>query len=264
MKRLFLLIGMLVWICSPAWAAISCTSINNNENTSDNHVFATSSRTPTAGALQVFFAANTKASSPNTIQSITGDGLTFASVTTAVTSANDERISLWRAQAASTSTGALTIEYGTGNTQTHFLYAWFECTGTAGTNGNNGSEAFNSNFASNTVSSGTSLTVTLGSFAQSANGAVCSVALTTNTAISAGSGWTAMGTSVGGGTPNARIGAEYRADNDTTADMTFTTASGVGIAAELVAPTSATTPVLIYQQLLGFILPPLLKEAFAW
>jgi hypothetical protein len=249
----FLPLLFLLGLCRPLEATISCSLISRNENTTDATSFVTSSVTPTGGSLQVLFIVNTKASAPDEPSTVSGDGLTFAKLHSKVSTADDERIGLWYAQAASPTTGTVTVNYGGGNTQTHFLYSWMECTGTTGTNGNNGADAFNSNFADNVGTAVTSLTVTLSAFASPANGAVCGVGLTTNTAITGGSGWTENGTSTGGATPNARIHSEWRATSDTSADMTFSSANAVGIAAELLNPLSI--PVLFdhYKRMMSFI-----------
>src|SRR5574337_996395 len=116
--KMLSLLFVILFSLGLAQATINCTAIHTNADDSDATSYITSSKSPAAGKLQVFWFLNTKASSPQEPTSVSGDGLTFVKVGTAITPGNTLRINLYRAQSGSTSTGSITVDFGGGNTQT--------------------------------------------------------------------------------------------------------------------------------------------------
>lgn len=76
---------------------------------------------------------------------------------------------------------------------------------------------------------GTTASVTLAAFARPVNGALAFTAVAAGPTVTAGTGWTDLGTQ------STRLQAQWRADPDTTPDSTFTAANWAMIAAELAA-----------------------------
>lgn len=220
--------------------AVSIANKTTGTDVDGNSTAATASITPGSNNLILLTVSSRTAISTDPNQpTATGNGLTWVVVGSIVwdtTSASRKRITLLRALGASPSAGAVSIDFGAQN-QTDVVWSVDEVSG-IDTSGTNGSGAI-VQFATNKDESVTAptLTVTLAAFSDVNNatfGGFCSDVA--GTVSSAGSGFALSGTA-GGNNP---LGTEFRADNDTTVDLTFS-GNGMmgGIAVEIKAAAAA-------------------------
>jgi hypothetical protein len=192
--------------------------------------YATSAAyTPTANALVLAFVYNDKATTPDR-PTFSGNGLTWVDIdSSTLDSANDRRLTVFRAMGAAPSNGAGTADFG-GVTQIGCCILVVEYTGVR-TSGVDGADAvvqlvFNQALAT------TTLTVTLAAFENVLNGAAGAIGSTTNNVVTPGTDWTEAG-DLGHASPPARSQSQWRADNDTSCDWTITSADCLGVALEL-------------------------------
>lgn len=109
------------------------TTLVSSNNTTDATSFATAGAVLPADRLIIACVVNTKATTPDVVSSITHGGTsapTFSQLATAANTAGSlgVRSSIWAAVQGSsaTSNAALTIDFGSGNTQTGALWHVFE------------------------------------------------------------------------------------------------------------------------------------------
>lgn len=192
-------------------AIIGTHLVTANAATADPHT--TASITPTANALVLAFIR--VGDDAITVSSITGNGLTWVEVVTAV-EVGGNRISVYRAMGATPSAGAVTIDLSASA-----IAAWsiVEFTG-VDTSGTNGSGAVvQSATAVNT--SANSLTVTLAAFGDANNATTGGFYYASGTVrtMSVGTGFTVLGNvstnAVGG------IISEWKTANDTSVDASI-------------------------------------------
>ena len=196
---------------------------------------ATASISPAADALVLLslnlYVASGAVSAPS---SVTGNGITYA----LIASAGDQDPSpdgnnqyLYRGMSASPSAGGITIS----GTWDYVGWTVDQVTGVlSGSNGANAVVQSATNFSDTGV---TSATVTLAAFASSNNGAYGMIDAS-GEACAPGGGWTEL-------VDNSAIGqhqTQWRADNDTTCDWTFSSTFYGAIAIELAAVASAGAP----------------------
>jgi hypothetical protein len=149
---------------------------------------------------------------------------------------------VFRALGASPSSGTIAIDFG-GQNQTDVVWVLDQLSGidTSGTNGSGAAVQSVSN--TDETGTATSLTVTLAAFGSANNATFGAFSNTvTGSTVTAGSGFTISG-NVASGT-NIRGTTEFRNDNDTTVDMSWSASSdqfgGIGI--EVKAAAVAVTP----------------------
>lgn len=217
--------------------AITQTPLTSLPDNSDLSSYSTASITPGANKLILAAVMNTYTSTA-TLPTLTGNGLTWVQVATVLMGAGSRgRVTLFRAMGASPSAGAVTADYG-GVVQTSCLIQVIEIDG-IDTSGTHGSGAIVQS-PTNNGSGVTSLTVTLAAFASANNGAFAAFGLRNNATVTPDTGWTEI-YDANVTTPNTALETQWRADNDTTAVATPSTASDMGgIAVELKAAGGTT------------------------
>jgi hypothetical protein len=165
------------------------------------------------------------------VSAITG-GPTFTSRASTLFNANANRVSLWSAVPVIDYTGALTIDFGAGNTQTGAAWTLVEMSGvdTTTTDG----------IVQTAVGTGNSTTplATLGAFAHANNAAIAFHANVGDSTTTPGAGWTELDDTAAAATPAQYLETQWRVDNDTTADATITSGQWGSIAAEIKADAS--------------------------
>lgn len=212
-------------------AVATPTTLTSGTKTVDATTATTASVTVTAGRLYMFtVVSKTEISTDPNQPTITGNGLTVAQVPTNgtqvidSTSSSRRRHTLLWAYCASTSTGTFTIDFG-GQTQVTSGWAIDEIA---------------SGFFSTTpivqaaknlsLTAVTSITATLGAFSSTLNATYGSFGVSNGTNNpTAGSGFatvTSVQDSVEG---NLGLETEFRVDNDTTVDFTFSSDSELGV-----------------------------------
>ena len=205
--------------------AISPTNLAT-ENLTPGTSVATASISPTGRALlhAAVVAVNIDSTTP-VIPTMSGNNLTWVNVAT-VTAASGVvrvRLTLFSAQGNSPSAGSATIAH---STAPGFSEAWTCC------------EFANAGLGAvvqgvtNTTASATSLTVTLAAFSSVANGCygVFVAPLELAGSFVVGSGFTFIDND----TASVKMATEYKATNDTTVDISWTTSSyALGIATEI-------------------------------
>jgi hypothetical protein len=218
--------------------AITATALTSGSSISSGSSFDTASVAPTANRL-VVVAVTLQAASAAPPTGISGAGLTFVSWVENNNGATNQSTSLWRAMSASPSSGALTITH---SGATNPIWSVFELDGVV-TTGTNGADAINANTATavDITGSATTLTVTLGAFGHANNGTVGAFAWLQTAGspatATAGTGFTEihdLGLTDTG--TSWALETEWRADNDTSVNNTWSAAGGIfGVAAEVVA-----------------------------
>ena len=160
----------------------------NDGSTVDANSFATASVAPPADHLILMTVANTHGTAA-TLPTVTGASMTWDQVDTVTNAAGLNRVTLFRAMAASPGSGVLTIDFG-GVTQT--ACSW-NVTWVAGAQtGANGANAIVQS-VDNTAASATSLTVTLAAFGSSNNVAYGAIMHAANELSTTGSGLNFVG-----------------------------------------------------------------------
>jgi hypothetical protein len=228
-----------VQIAASNFTQITRTTLTNGNANGTLTTVDTESVSPSANKLQLLsFSVRNGSNITPTISSVTGCGLTWELVDSVAfdTSASSLRkLFVYKALGASPSSGAITIDLG--GTDTDVTWSLEEFTGMDTT-----TPIITTNIATNKdeTLSASSLTVTLPNAFGNVNNAVFGVFGTGNDTDGhvAGSGFTIAGNSPGAGVNGLSTTTEFRNDNDTSVDMTFT--SGVqfgGIAIEIKAAT---------------------------
>ena len=206
--------------------AITITNLTTGGDTTDGTSFTTASITPAANSLILVAITSTSAvdTTPNTP---TGNSLTYVSVVQKIQGLT--RLSFFRSIGASPSAGAIT--FGFSDTQTDVRWSVLQCTGVS-TFGLNGIDAVVQS-AANSAATGTSLTVTLGTFeaGATANATVGAFAHIISEGTTPGGGFTELGDSSGG---LLALETEWLNCQDTTVDASWSTTSvNIGIAVEV-------------------------------
>ncbi len=182
---------------------------------------------------------NSTVCSDNDIGSVTGNGLTWANINRQCFSsagAPVHTVELWRTMGASPSTGTVDFGFG-GSTQLNAAWAVIECT-SPDTSGSNGSGAIVQS-ATNLVEPGTSLTVTLGAFGDAGNATLGVFGLATNQAVTPGTGFTELAEEQN--SEGITLQVQWRNDNDTSVDASWSSIDAGGVAIEIKAAASADT-----------------------
>ena len=219
---------------------ITATPLITSGSHTNGSRFSTASITPGGGKLVLAWIVNTKNTTPD-IPTLTGNGLTWVRVATVLDTGNTRRLSLFRALGGSPSTGPVTINFA-GNPQTSCLWSISQFGG-VNTSGTSGSGAL-VQYATARQNGNGSMTVTLGTFASTANAAAGGISKNTTSAVTPGSGFTQLATASLQATPKTLIASSWKASNDTTVDWTFSSASTEAIAVEIRAATQTTAPLV--------------------
>lgn len=227
--------------------AVSITNITANSNITSGTSFTTSSQTFTSGRHYLFGVNVRNGSSINpSVPTVTGGGTTWSSVGTSSnfddSGASRRTLFLFSGQCTSTTTGQLTVNFGA-TSHTGIIYSIDEATShdTSGTI----VQAASNRDVSGTVSN---LTVTLTAFG-STNNATYAVFCNGNSSATttAGTGFTKLGDfSEANANVSGRLTSEWRNDNDTSADISYSlTAQLGGIAVEIKAASTTVVKDLI-------------------
>lgn len=235
------IIALLIWLLSayPALAAVSCTVLTQSQSAVNAASITTASVTPGANRLILYISNITKNSTGCTgmpITSVTGNSLTWVSITSQCFSeavAPAYSIEVFRAMGASPSTGTITADYG-GNTRINTAWAVLECDG-VDTSGTNGSGAIVQS-AVNTAIPGTSVTVTLGAFGSAGNATLGIFGVGDNVSVTEGTGFTELAEQlVSDGGNDQALQVQFRNDNDTSVDASWSSIDSAGLAIEIKA-----------------------------
>jgi hypothetical protein len=212
--------------------AVIATHLTTSGSGTGATSYNTASISPTTNRLVLVFVRSAVSSGSANTPTISGAGLTFDNVFAEFRSGGTiSKISVFRAQSPSPSSGALTIDFG-GQTQT--LASWTIAEFSNVPIGNNGSGALvTSNIVSgNPGSAATSLTITLNAFQNSLNATFGAISLNVNTAITQGGGFSELG-EFGNTSPDFRVESEFVNTNDTSVDWSFASATAHGVALEI-------------------------------
>lgn len=237
--------------------AVAATNLTSKF--SDNGSFTsivTASISPSANNLILASVTSRRGDGANpSVPSLSGNGLTWVQVATIIwdtTSASRRTLTVFRAMGSSPSAGALTASWGA-EVQTDICISVTQYSG-VDTSGTNGSGAIVQS-ATNKDETGTatSLTITLGAFG-SVNNATFGALADGNGAsetASAGTGFTMKGSAQCVVSDALSVYDEFRSDNDTTVNFTWTTGINAGgIACEIKA--AVTT---VVKDLIGGFIP---------
>ena len=200
--------------------AVLFSNLTLGSSNVDGGTFTTASVTPTSNALQLLTVHTiTRITSNPVIPTVTGNGLTWGTVNSGINDpggSSRRRTTLFKALGASPSAGSITLSFGT-QTQTSISWCLDEATSV-----NTITPTVQN--VQNTVIGATSLIGTLAAFASADNATYGAFGISYGGATNTeGSGFTKLG-SVVDLDGDVFIVTEYRADNDTTVNMTFGTA----------------------------------------
>lgn len=233
-KRLFLLIAFLL-IPLVAEAAISATLLTADGTDTDADSFDTASISPTSNALLVLLvlARRSGGGTPNA-PTVTGNGLTWSELETNTAWSSSSRGSIYTAQGASPSAGAVTMDFG-GQTQEGVIWSVTEFTGV-----DTSSPVVQSDNANGTDDSPI---VTLSAFSSSNNYAYGGYTMSNENWIK-GTGWTELDeTQVD--SMNRRSAAQYKQDDNTVEASLGRSTIWAAFGIEIQGPQTARRVILI-------------------
>lgn len=219
--------------------AITQFSLSGSGNDTDAASFTTDVQTPTADRLILAAISSGAGNSASNVEpTLTGNGLTWSTVVSNQFDAAGAaaRITLFRALGSSPTSGSVTIDFG-GFTQTVCEWSFSEFAG-IDTSGSNGENAVVQSAVATGASN--SLSITLAAFGSASNATYGAIAIERAQAITAGSGFTQIHETQLS-TPAFTTDTQWRDDNDTTVDWSWTTNSvNGGIAVEIKAAAAAS------------------------
>lgn len=215
--------------------AITVTALTSGKNETDLTSYATSSINPTANRLVLALVG--AFAGTQVTPTASGGGMTTWTQVASRIDGSSRVLTLFRALQASPGSGALTFSFGA-TTQNWCLWSVFEIDGVDIT-GSNGANAI-VQAVMDIVEPGTSLTVTLAAFGDAGNGTVggffCTDPGAPDVAFLVGSGFTKIHSfRTPGADSDTGMLTEYRVDNDTTVDASFSNSDAQGIALEIKA-----------------------------
>lgn len=228
--------------------AISVTQLLAESSNANQSNYTTTSVAPTdtrMAFLAVFSTAQTAANF-GPPSSVTGNSLTWTQDYTTGDAASGLNLSVFRAYVTGSSSGTIAINHATSRSRCTWMLLEVDGADTGGTNGANSVVQIATN--SDLSSTAATITVTLAAFGNAANGAVAFhaglLASASVPTATAGSGWTEVGSEAAisnDGGVSGGLEAQYRTDNDTTADVTWSANLGMySIAMEIKAAGGAT------------------------
>lgn len=226
---------------------VTAANLTASRTGTDANSFSTAAVTPSsANNLVLVTVYNSLVGGSATLPSISGGGVTtWVQVATALsTGTNTERITVFRGMTASPgAAAAITITFG-GTTQSACGWSVDEFAN-VDTSGTNGSGAVVQALTATDNGSVTSGLVTLAAFSSVNNATFGAFGHNNNESTTAGTGFTRLCDQFGTG-PTTGLATEFRNDNDTTVDASWSTGSkyqavGIEIAAgSVVTPTAFT------------------------
>lgn len=208
--------------------ALLFTNLAAVQSTTDTNSYATGSISPTGNRLILVSITSYPVSGAGAAPSgVSGNGITYEKITERIYSGINMTTSIWRGMAASPSAGAVTASFAANQSECEIVVD--QSNEEVDTSGTNGSGAIVQS-ASNDASGTSGVTVTLAAFGSANNAAYAAYGSGAAT-INAGSGFTSLGTTVGGDIFSL---TQYKL-NDTTAEVTGGTFWTGGIAVEVKA-----------------------------
>mgnify|MGYP000930239427 CR=1 FL=1 len=219
--------------------AVSGSNLTVGSSATDATSYNTASVSPTSNNLVLVSVANSLSGTPTT-PSLSGNGLTYVQVNTVVydASGTQRRLTTFRALGASPSAGAITISFGA-TTQLNCIWVVDQFSG-VDTSGTNGSGAVVQSATNSATSAPSALTVTLAAFGSANNATYGSFSWNDNAnTATPGTGFSELNEHQQA-TEQISIQSQWRADNDTSVDVSLTGATGEigGIAVEIKAATA--------------------------
>lgn len=236
-----------------AAGVISVTNTTSGTDEDGNSTATTASVSPSANKLQLLTVVhrNVEGSGPVT-PTASGNSLTWVAINSIIfddVGTSRMRVTLFRAMGSSPTSGAITIDFSSEN-QTHVAWVLDEVTGMS-TSGTNGSGAIVQN-TTNADSTGTvsTITATLSAFSSSDNATYGAWGENGNETATQGSGFTLIKTSIS--STNAQATSEFRPDNDTSVNMSYSANAQIGVVAiEIAAPSAGGGGSVASMMLLG-------------
>lgn len=207
---------------------ITSSLLTSSYDNTDLTIYTTASVAPAASRLVLLCVQTTSASTPT----VSGGGMTTWTLVKSQTNIlGNNTTHVFCAQESAPGSGTVSIDYGTGQTGCAWSISQYANTAT----GNNGLSAIRQTAGGTVVSSTNTLSVTLAAFGGASNATFGVIVVAVNEAVSQGSGFTQVSEN-SGATPNKTMDSQFRNDNDTTVDWTWTTNSSnvSAVALELV------------------------------
>lgn len=223
--------------------AITATALTSDSDGTTGSSATTASVSPGANRLQLLHVQAHPAGGPG-YATVTGCGLTWVSVDqhNYDVGGGDTQM-LYRALGASPSSGALTIDFGSGNDQLEICWSLAEFDG-VDTSGTDGSGAIVQ--AVKATGTGTAPAATLAAFGDAGNATYGAAACgSAGWPLAAGTGFTELH-NLQGPTVGLVTLSEFRADNDTSVDASSASATWGVIAAELKAAPTGPAPRIVF------------------
>lgn len=217
--------------------AVTHTLLTSGSSTTDTTSYATASITPGANKLILAWVVPVRNSGTTGTVTLSGNGLTWTQVRTEIGSTVSMRGALFRAMGASPTAGVVTITTSAQSNGCTWILSEFDGVVTTGTDG---ADAVVQSNGTNSASA-TSLSVTLSAFADAGNATFGAFGHRNSDAVTGGSGFTEIADVLGTG-PDSGSQTEWRADNDTSVDASWTNATVcVAVAVEIKAAVTSTT-----------------------
>lgn len=217
---------------------IAATNLTANRDSTDAASYTTASVSPTGNDLILVAVLNSKGTTPDT-PTISGGGVTtWTQVATRLRSTAN-RLTVFRGVAPASPTPATIVIDFAGATQTSCAWSVGDYSG-CDTGGTNGSNAIVQE-VDNDFAGATSASITLAAFGDAANATYGAFHHGANETTTAGTGFTRL-SDVFGSAPSNALMVEFRNDNDTTVDASWSSSSpSIGIAIELKSAATGTT-----------------------
>jgi RHS repeat-associated protein len=252
---------------TPPPSTITTTNKTSGSGTSASSI-NTSSITPGSNKLELLTVSSRTDISTNPNQpTVTGNGLTWVAINSIVydtTSSSRRRVTMFRAMGASPSSGATTIDFG-GQSQTDITWSNDELSG-MDTSGTNGSGAIVQSTTNKDESgSATSLSLTLSSFANSANATYAGFGKDGNPSATAGTGFTT--TADVASSTNVGTSTEWKNNNDTSVDISYSGAvliGGIAVEVKAANTSSSNTSIFTYDSLRRLLSATLPSNTFSY
>lgn len=199
---------------------ISCTHLTNSFDNVDRTSYTTASVTLTAGKLHLVGVTVRKAA-PTASPTLSGTG-TWVELKNQISVVDTTRVCLFACIPSADATGAITIDFA-GVTQQGCAWSVekFDNTSTGAT----GAGGIVQTVSETRISAVTSIDTTLNTFGRTQNATYGYGTVQQNEVITAGAGFTVTGQD-NGATPNLSHIGEFKNNNDTVVDFSWTTSNG--------------------------------------
>lgn len=219
---------------------VTATHLLTGESNGDGSAYNTASFTPPANQLIIAFIAGTDNAGTVTTPTLTGCNLTWVWLAEGIR--GTKHVTAFRAMGASPTTGAVSIANSSSQLDCLWSFVAFDNVPTTGTHGSDAVvQAVPGNFAASTGA-----TITLAALADSGNATAGAFLHAANEASTPGMDYSELG-DVNHSGPVAGFASEWRADGNTTVNMSWATSSiSAGVAIEIAA--SAAGPITLTVQ----------------